>query len=375
MITGYGAVSSAGSGIAAAWAALERGAATGRDYDPDGAGPSFVAAAIPDDYGPNPGIPRNLAHFLDRGALLALDAALQAIESAGLSAGAGDSRRFAVADGLAFRAPRQPTLFVPYGQLVARALGVRGPVIETGGQEASGMAAIVAGARLIAQNDADVVVAGAAQALQRPILEHFASQGLAASGPPRPFDAAHAGLLPGEGAAYVVLESEAHARERGAAVLGRVTGVGEIFDPSAEPLEISGAPEAGRAMQGALGDAGFLQNQVDLTVSCADGRPAVDFADAYGLRRTFGRHSHYAGVTTVAGTLGHALAASGPLSLAAALEAMRRQRVFPIAGFETAEQDLELAYVREARDERLDCALVTSMGVGGTNVSVILTRE
>lgn len=303
-----------------------------------------------------------------------LDAALQAIDLAGLASGAGDSRRFAVADGLAFRAPGQPTLFVPYGHVVARALGVRGPVVELGGNEASGMCAMVAGARLIIQNEADVVVAGAAQALQRPLLEHLASQATAVDGHARPFDASHSGLLPAEGAAYVVLESPQHATERGAIPLGRIAGVGEVFDPGTEPLEMSDAPEVGRAMQTALADAGLLQNQVDLTVSCADGRPLVDFAQGYGLRRTFGRHAHYAGVTAVAGTLGHAFAASGPLSVVMALEAMRRQRVFPIAGFETPEQDLELAYVREPRDERIDCVLVSSMGAGGTNVSLIVTR-
>jgi 3-oxoacyl-(acyl-carrier-protein) synthase len=176
--------------VGEAWAAVEGGTAAGRAFDPDGEGPPHVAAAIPDGYRPNPGIPRNLTHFLDRGALFALDAALQAIESAGLGAGAGDSRRFAVADGLAFRAPGQPTLFVPYGHLVARALGVRGPVLEVGGHEASGMAAIAAAARLIANNGADVVVAGAAQAVQRAILDHLISQGVAVSGAARPFDVA-----------------------------------------------------------------------------------------------------------------------------------------------------------------------------------------
>jgi beta-ketoacyl ACP synthase len=248
-------------------------------------------------------------------------------------------------------------------------------VLEVGGHEASGMAAIAAAVRLVAGNGADIVVAGAAQSLQRPVLDHLNSQGAAPGAAARPFDVTHAGLLPAEGAAYVVVEAEGHARERGATVLGRISGVGELFDPSAEPLEISGAPEAGRAMQDALGDAGFLQNQVDLTISCADGRQAVDFADGYGLMRTFGRHAHYAGMTTVAGTLGHALAASGPMSVVLALEALRRQRVFPIAGFETPEPELELAYVRAPRDERIDCVLVTSMGVGGTNVSLILTRE
>lgn len=375
MITGVGAVSTFGSGVDEAWDALERAQEGGAPHEPQGAdGPISFAAMLPSSYRPHAGIPRNLAHFLDQGGLIALDAALQAVASAGLGAGAGDARRFAVSDGLAFRAPGQPTLFVPYGQLVARTLGVRGPVLEVGGAEASGMAAVAAAARLIALDQADVVVAGAAQCLQQPILDHLAAQGHASTAPARPFDAAHAGLVPGEGAAYVVIEAESTARARDATILARVPGIGELFDATAEPLAVSDPAESGRTMQAALAGAGFLQNQVDFTVSCADGRPTVDFSEGYGLRRTFGRHAHYAGVSTVAATFGQLLAASGPMTLVMAVEAMRRQRVFPIAGFETPEADLELAYVRAPRDERLDCALVTSMGVGGTNVCLVLTR-
>jgi 3-oxoacyl-[acyl-carrier-protein] synthase II len=156
--------------------------------------------------------------------------------------------------------------------------------------------------------------------------------------------------------------------------MARVAGCGEVFDSTTEPLAMSDAAEVGRTMQAALGSAGYLQNQVDLVVSCADGRPLVDFADGYGILRTFGRHAYYAGVTTVAASLGHALGASGPISAVFALEAIRRQQVFPIAGFETAEQDLELAYVREPRPERVDCVLVTSMGAGGSLASILLQR-
>jgi 3-oxoacyl-(acyl-carrier-protein) synthase len=90
--------------------------------------------------------------------------------------------------------------------------------------------------------------------------------------------------------------------------------------------------------------------------------------------RTFGRHAYFAGVTTIAGSAGQSLAAGGPLSLVAALEAMRRQEVFPIAGFETPEKDLEPAYVKAARPERVDCVMTSAMGVGGSNVVVLLTR-
>ncbi|MGI8926415.1 MAG: beta-ketoacyl synthase N-terminal-like domain-containing protein [Tepidiformaceae bacterium] len=358
----------------AVWAALAAGEGAGRNWTPEDAGASYFAAPLPDDYRPRADVPRNLVHFLDRGSLIALGAALQALEGAGLGAGAGDARRFAVVDGLPYRAPGQAALFVPYGHLVARTLGVRGVVAVVAGAESSGMAALAAAARLIAQDAADVVVAGAAQALQAPLLEHLSAQGQCAAAAARPFDAAHAGCVPAEGAAYLVLEAEEHARARGAMVHARIAGVGEVFDPGAEPLAVSDAAEAGRAMQAALAAAGYLQNQVDLVVSCADGRPAVDFAEGYGLKRTFGRHTYFAGVTAAAGALGQALAASGPLALVAALEAMRRQTVFPCAGFATAEKDLDLAYVREARPEKIDCVLVTSLGSGGTNLGILLQR-
>lgn len=367
-------VSTHGSGVEAAWDALREELTAGRDWTPDGSESSFFAAPIPDDYRTHRDIPANLSHFLDRGSAIALDAALQALAAAGLGAGAGDSRRFAVADGLAFRAPGQPTLFVPYGHVIGRALGVRGTVLTFGGAEASGMEAIVGAARLVARGEADVVIAGAAQSLQPAILTHLAEQRASASGAAKPFDESHAGFVPAEAAAYVVIESAEHARERGATVLATVAGAADLFDSAAEPLAMADAGEAGRAIQLVLGNAGFLQNQVDLVVSCADGRPAVDFADGFGILRTFGRHAYYADVTTVSAGLGHALAASGPLSVALALEALGRQQVFPIAGLERAETGLDLAYVREARDEHLDCVLVTSMGVGGSVAGVVLHR-
>jgi len=343
-------------------------------FRPDDADPAFPAAATPESYRPHRDIPRNLVHFLDRGSLIALDAALQAVERSGLAA-AGDSRRFAVSDGLAFRAPGQSTMFVPYGHAIARVLGVRGVVRILAGGETSGIAAIAEGARLIARGEADAVVAGAAQALQRPILEHFATNGASPDGVARPFDSAHNGLVPAEAAAYIVIEPERLARERGANIFGRIVGAGDVFDSATEPLELAGAPEQGRAMQAALAEAGYLQNQVDLFLSCADGRPTADFADGYAALRTFGRHAYYAGVTALAGTTGFALSASGPLSVVAALEGFVRQESFPIGGLQTPEPGVELSFIREARPEKLDCILVTSMAVGGSCAALLLSRE
>lgn len=363
-----------GSGVEPMWTALAEGRSPATDWSPDDGPETFRAGPIPDDYRPHPRIPRNLVHFLDRGSMVGLDAALQAVEAAGLTAGIADSRRFAVADGLAFRAPGQATLFVPYGQLVARTLGVRGAVVGLAGAEASGLAAVAEAAAIVARGEADVVVAGAAQALQAPVLAHLSQQGLVAGGDAHPLDAHPDGCVPAEGAAYVVVEAETHAREREATVHARIAAATRTFDPLAEPLEPSDPAEAGRAMQAVLGAAGYLQNQVDHVASCADGRANRDASDAVGLTRTFGRHVYYASVTAPAGALGQTLAASGPLALAYALEAMRRQQVAPAAGFREPPERSDLSVVREAREERLDCVLVTSLGLGGSNASVLLQR-
>lgn len=373
MITGLGIVTHAGSGPAAAWAALSSGGPPGRAWSPDEQESTFHCAPLPDDYRPHARIPRNIVHFLDRGSAIALDAALQAVEMSGLESNS-DSRRIAVADGLPYRAPGQATMYAPNGHLVARVAGARGAAVITAGAEASGMAAVVAGIRLIQQGDADAVIAGAAQTLQRPLLDHLVGAGYATKGPAKPFDRSHDGLLPAEGAAYVTIEAETAARGRGATILARLTSYAESFDSSVEPLAMSEAAEAGRSQQDALTRAGYLQGQVDLLVSCADGRPAVDFAEGFGTMRTFGRHAFFAGVTTAAGALGQTLAASGPISLVSALMALERQSSFPVAGLGQPEDGVDLAYVRQTRDERLNCVMVTSMGLGGTLVSLLVER-
>jgi hypothetical protein len=119
LITGYGAVTHRGSGVAAAWDALAAALPAGRQWTPEGGDTPFFAAPIPDDYRAHPGIPRNLAHFLDRGSLVALDAALRRSNQParrGLRATRGAS---ASPTACSYR-PRAATIFVPYGHLVGR---------------------------------------------------------------------------------------------------------------------------------------------------------------------------------------------------------------------------------------------------------------
>ncbi len=371
VVTGLG-VTAAAAGGGSAWEALLAGRPAAGRCAPGDEGEPLPGIGFDEGFRPHPGIPRNVVHFLDRGSLLALDAALRALESAGLGAGAGDARRFGIADGLPYRAPGQGAMFAPYGHLVARVLGVRGPVVTVGGAEASGMAALAAAVRLVARGEADVVIAGAAQALQRPLLEHLRA---ASAEEARPFDRDHAGMVAAEGAAFLVVEAEAHARARGARILAQVAGTAEVFDPAAEPTALADGHEAGRLMQAVLASAGFLQNQVDAWFSCADGRPGLDVAEGLGAAQTFGRHAYYMDVTAPAGALGQMLAASGPAAVAAAIEAMAAGEVPPVAGLRTPIEGMELSFVRERKRAKLDCVLVTSLGTGGLGAGVLLTAR
>lgn len=373
VVTGYGAVGHWGSGLEPLWAALAEGRPAGRPWVPDDGGPERFAAPLPDEYRPHPDIPRSVRHALDRGSAMALDAALQAAAMAGLGPGSGDARRFALIDALPLRAPGQPAIYVPYGHTVARALGIRGPVESVAAGEAGSALAVARAARLVAEGVVDVAFAGGAQALQAQLLAHLAELG-ASDEPARPFDRRHRGFVPGEGAAFLVIEAAEHAAQRGVPAVAALTGACVTFDPGAEPLAFSEPAETGRAVQGALAAAGMLQGQVDLVVAGADGRIARDFTEGYAIRRVFGRHAHYATVTAPKGAIGNALAASAALAAVVALECIRRQAVPPIAGFEEPEPDLELSYARAVRPERTEAVVVTAFALGGTNAALIVER-
>ena len=374
VITGCGLVTAAGSGLQRAWTALKSGQSLERTLAGTEESPSFRGALLPDDYKPNQEIPKNIVHFLDRPSMMALDATFQALKESNLSSGVGDARRFGICDGLAYRAPGQPVLFSPYGQLIGNVLGVRGPVASNTGNEASGLAAFSAAARFLQTDSVDVVIVTATQTLQPAIVAHLAEQNALASTSSVPFEKNSTGCIPGEAAVSIILEKEDFAEARGAIVKAKVAGLGEVFDPTVEPLQIPSSNEAGHSIQEALGNAGYIQNQVDHIVASADGRSDRDFAEADGLMRTFGRHAYYATVTAVAGALGQTFAASGLLGVAIALEEMRLGEVLPIAGLKTPIEGADLAFVREHRPENLDCVLVSSLGLGGTAVACVLQR-
>jgi minimal PKS chain-length factor (CLF/KS beta) len=180
-----------------------------------------------------------------------------------------------------------------------------------------------------------------------------------------PFDAAAAGYVPGEGGALVVLEPPA--RAAGRRVYGEIAGYAATFDPAPE----RGRPPAlRRAIELALADAGVTPGEVDVVFADAAGVPELDRQEAHALAAVFGPRS--VPVTAPKTMTGRMLSGSAAIDVVAALLSMRDQVIPPTVNTADLAPGIELDLVREAREARLDTAVVIARGHGGHNSVVVL---
>jgi 3-oxoacyl-[acyl-carrier-protein] synthase II len=242
---------------------------------------------------------------------------------------------------------------------------------------ASGTQALIEAAHAIASGRLDWAIAGGSEAVITPItfsgFEAMLSLSVRAEGTPRPFDRAADGMIVGEGAAFFVLESRAHAAARGARVRGAIAG-GAITS-GAERLTLSSVSAAVRCMRMALADAAVQTDEIDCVFAQATGLPAGDAQEMAALVDVF-RGGARPVITSVKGQIGHTFGASGPLHVAVALESMRRQRVPRVVNLdEPAPVGASLDLARDVCDRRIRGVLVNSFGFGGLNATIVLTSS
>ncbi|HVF65670.1 MAG TPA: beta-ketoacyl synthase N-terminal-like domain-containing protein [Casimicrobiaceae bacterium] len=236
----------------------------------------------------------------------------------------------------------------------------------------SGLVAMIEAAAAIRDGEAERVVAAGHEAPIEPqMMLYYHRCGLMAAREIRPFDERRDGSLLGEGAAAVVLESEASARSRDAKPLGEYLGGGCASEGlSLLALDPSG-DGAARAIAAALDDAGLAAPDVGMVVAHGNGTPQSDATEAAALRTVFGATTPP--VTAFKWATGHPLAASGILDATLGLEAARRGVVPGIATL--AELDAACAGVtasREAQTPASDIVLVICRGFGSTNAAVLM---
>jgi 3-oxoacyl-[acyl-carrier-protein] synthase II len=403
VVTGLGAVTPLGNDARATWEAAVDGRSGIdwiRSFDPSGF-PVRVAAEVK-DFDPSGVASPKEARRLDRNVLLALAAATEAVDDAGLRE--FDPTRVGIILGSAiggflgimeqaeiFRergADRVSPHFLPNvlvdsasGQ-VAISLGIRGPNYAVVSACATGSHAVGEAAELIKRGDADAVLAGGTEACMHPlILAGFcAMRGLAVEDeyPPRasrPFDATRAGFVMGEGACILVLEDLERAQARGAKVYAEVLGYGASNDAHhmAQPdPESVGVAEMMRA---ALKRADVEPERVGYINAHGTSTPLGDAAETLAIKDVFGDHAYSLAVSSTKSMTAHCFGAAGAIEALMCVRALHDGVLPPTINYEQPDPACDLDYVpNEARRTQVDVALSNAMGLGGHNGCVLFGR-
>ena len=258
--------------------------------------------------------------------------------------------------------------------------GLQGPNFATVSACASGAHAIGEALRLIRAGDADLMIAGGSEATITPMaLAGFGNARALSTrndDPPRasrPFDAERDGFVIGEGAAVLVLESEAHARRRGAAPVAELCGYGASGDAYHMTAPCVDGAGAARAMRRALDDARLPADHVQHVNAHGTSTPAGDPAEVAAIKTVFGEHARRLTVSSTKSMTGHLLGAAGGIEAVAVALTLARGIVPPTINLERPDPTCDLDFVpAQARTQTVTAAVSNSFGFGGHNVTLAL---
>jgi nodulation protein E len=189
----------------------------------------------------------------------------------------------------------------------------------------------------------------------------------------RPFTRDRRGMILGEGAAVLVLESMERAQQRGARIYAQVCGYGMSSDAGHITQPTVEGPAA--AMESALRDAGVAPQQIGYVNAHGTGTAANDLMETKAIHQVFGDHAGQLAVSSTKSMHGHALGASGALEAFATAMALREQLLPPTANFTEADPECNLDYIpNQARPAQVEFALSNSFAFGGINASLVFRR-
>ena len=236
--------------------------------------------------------------------------------------------------------------------------------------------------RLIVRGDADIMLAGGAEAPVTPlgVAGFCAMKALSERNdePPRasrPFDACRDGFVMGEGAGILLLEELGHALRRGARIYAEIVGyglTGDAYHAAAPALDGDGAE---RAMRLALADAGIAPGEVQFINAHGTSTQLNDKIETAAIKRLFGAHAAKLAVSSTKSMTGHLLGATGGVEAGAVTLCLRHQIMTPTINYENPDPECDLDYVpNTARPAEIVYALSNSFGFGGTNGSLVFRR-
>jgi 3-oxoacyl-[acyl-carrier-protein] synthase II len=220
---------------------------------------------------------------------------------------------------------------------------------------------------------ASVMLAGGSDAFSRITYTGFARLGAIAPERVQPFDKNRKGMIPGEGAAVLVLEPLAAAMARGARIYAEVAGYGLTCD--AHHMTAPQGDGAARAMQIAMADAGIEPADVGYISAHGTGTAINDRVETAAVKQAFGDVAYRVPMSSIKSMLGHTMGAASAIEAAACALAVRDDRLPPTLNLETPDPDCDLDYVpNAARSQTVNVAMNNAYAFGGNNASVIFRK-
>jgi 3-oxoacyl-[acyl-carrier-protein] synthase II len=390
VITGVGLVTPIGAGRETFWRNLTAGV--------NGIGPveSFDTSAFPVHIG------AEVKNFhpqstLGRGSQLAVAAARMAIEDSGIDIGTRDRSRIGVSMGTtsgepgmveryndarkagglesvpAEILPKYPCNVVPSN--IAIEFDLHGPCLMIPTACAAGNYAIGYGFDMIRSGRSDLMLAGGADPFSRITYMGFARLGAIAPERCQPFDKNRKGMVPGEGAAVLVLEPLEAAQARGATIYAEVLGYGVSCDSHHMTAAHPRGDGAIRAMAMALKESGRTTRDVDYISAHGTGTPTNDRVEAIAMRTLFGERAPRVPMSSIKSMIGHTMGAASAIEAVACSLAIHTGVIPPTMNFEEPDEGSDLDYVpNQARRTDPRIVLNNAYAFGGNNASLCLAR-
>lgn len=405
VITGLGAITPIGHDVKQSWAAMmagQSGIDTITQFDPEGY--NCKVAGEVKNFNPEAVMPMKEARKMDRFIQMGMVAGIEAVEDSGLEITDANAENIGVYVGAGIgglesiekttilhkeKGPRRVSPFyIPMaiinmisGNLSIK-YGMKGPNLSMVTACSTGTHAIGEAGRLIEYGDADVMVAGGAEATITPTaIAGFASARALSkrndtpSEASCPWDTRRDGFVMGEGGGVLVLEEYEHAKARGARIYAELAG----FGLSADAYHMtSPSPEgegAARCMLTAMRHAGLNTSDVHYINAHGTSTPQGDLAETKAVKRAFGDDAYKLKVSSIKSMIGHLLGGAGGVEAVATVLSIYHQKIPPTINLENPDPECDLDYVPLVGcDHKIDAALSNSFGFGGTNGTLAFKR-
>ncbi|MBI5167233.1 MAG: beta-ketoacyl-ACP synthase II [candidate division NC10 bacterium] len=405
VVTGLGAVTPIGIGVAAFWEGLLSGqSGIDRITRFDTSNLECQIAGEVKGFDPLAYMDRKEVKRVDVFIQYAMAAALMAVEDARLEIDDKNRHRVGIFIGtgmggipcleeqhkvLLERGPgRLSPFFIPSiitnmasGQISMR-LGAKGPNSCVSTACATGNHAIGDSFKIIQRGDADVMIAGGAEAVITPLtvggfcaMKALSNRNHEPKKASRPFDMQRDGFVMGEGAGIVILEALDYALARGAPIYAEIVGYGMSADAHHITAPAPEGEGAARSMQAALDDARLRPEDIDYINAHGTSTPSGDVCETMAIKKVFGEHAYRLTISSNKSMIGHLLGAAGGAEAVATILTVRNGIIPPTINYEFPDPECDLDYVpNQARKGEVRAALNNSFGFGGTNATLAIRR-